>query len=77
MRWVYLTIIVLFAGATIIFALQNLETVTVSFLGSSVRSPLAIVVFVVYVAGAATGGSLLGLLRRSYARSRRGSSIIS
>jgi len=71
MRWVYLTIIVLFAGATIIFALQNLETVTVSFLGSGVSSPLAVVVFVVYIAGAATGGSLLGLLRRSYAGSRR------
>lgn len=73
MRWMHLTIIVLFATATIIFAFQNLENVTVSFLGLSVRTPLAILVVVVYVLGAVTGGSLLALLRRSYAGSRRGS----
>jgi putative membrane protein len=73
MRWVHLTIIVLFAVVTLIFALQNLESVTVSFLGLSVRMPLAILVFIVYVLGAATGGSLFALLRRSDAASRRGS----
>jgi lipopolysaccharide assembly protein A len=73
MRWVHLTIIVLFAVVTLIFALQNLESVTVSFLGLSVRTPLAILVFIAYVLGAATGGSLFALLRRSYQGSRRGS----
>jgi putative membrane protein len=73
MRWVHLTIIVLFAVVTLIFALQNLGSVTVSFLGLSVRAPLAILVFIVYALGAATGGSLFALLRRSYAASRRGS----
>ena len=32
MRWVYLLIIIVFALATLIFAVQNLDTVTVSFL---------------------------------------------
>jgi lipopolysaccharide assembly protein A len=73
MRWAHLTIIVLFAIVTLIFALQNLESVTVSFLGLSVRTPLAILVFIVYVLGAATGGSLFALLRRSYTASRRDS----
>jgi uncharacterized integral membrane protein len=66
MAWINLTIIVLFAAATVVFALQNLEFVTVSFLGFSVRAPLAILIFVVYVLGAATGANLFALLRRSY-----------
>jgi uncharacterized integral membrane protein len=73
MRWIYLTVIVLFAAATIIFALQNLEIVTTSFLGINVRAPLALVVAFVYLLGAATGGSLFALLRRSYEGSRRSS----
>ena len=31
MRWIYLAVIILFAAATIIFALQNFEIVTASF----------------------------------------------
>jgi lipopolysaccharide assembly protein A len=70
MRWLYLAVIILFAAATIIFAAQNFEIVTISFLGSNARIPLALLVAVVYLIGAATGGSLFALLRRSYARSR-------
>jgi putative membrane protein len=71
MRWIYIAVIILFAAATIIFALQNLEIVTMSFLGLNARVPLALLVVVVYFLGAATGGSLLALLRRSYEGSRR------
>lgn len=71
MRWIYLAIIILFAAATIIFALQNFEIVTVSLLGFNARVPLALLVAVSYLLGAATGGSLFALLRRSYEGSRR------
>ncbi len=71
MRWIYLAVIVLFAAATLVFALQNLEVVTVSFLRFEVRAPLALLAIIVYVLGAATGGSLLALLRRSYEGSRQ------
>jgi putative membrane protein len=71
MRWFYLAVIVLFVAATIIFALQNLEIITISFLGSNLRVPLALLAAVVYLLGAATGGSLFALLRRSYQGSRR------
>lgn len=71
MRWIYLSIIILFALATMIFAVQNLEIVTLSFLGLNLRARIALVVFVIYVLGAATGGSLFALLRRSYEKSRR------
>jgi uncharacterized integral membrane protein len=70
MRWIYMAVIALFAVAILVFALQNLESVTVSFLGSRIRAPLALVAIVIYIVGAATGGSLLALLRRSYQGSK-------
>jgi putative membrane protein len=74
MRWVHLTVIVLFAAAILLFAIQNLELVTMSFLGFSVRAPLAILIAVVYLLGAATGGSLFALLRKSVKATRAGRS---
>jgi uncharacterized integral membrane protein len=71
MRWIHLGIIILFALATIIFALQNFEIVTMSLLGFNARVPLALVVAIAYLLGAATGGSLFALLRRSYEGSRQ------
>jgi putative membrane protein len=71
MRWIYLAVIAMFAVATLVFALQNLEIVTMSFLSFNVRAPLALMTLVVYLLGAATGGSLLALLRRSYQGSRQ------
>jgi putative membrane protein len=71
MRWIYLAVIVLFAAATIVFAVQNFEVVTMTFLGFTARVPLALLVAVAYLLGAATGGSLFALLRRSYEGSRR------
>jgi lipopolysaccharide assembly protein A len=71
MRWIHLTVVVLFAVATLIFAIQNLDVTSVSFLSFKLRAPVAVLVIVIYVLGAATGGSILALLRRSYARSKR------
>jgi putative membrane protein len=70
MRWLNIIIVVLFALATAIFALQNLQTVTLAFLGFSVGVPLALLVVVIYVLGMVTGGSLFALLRRSITRSQ-------
>jgi uncharacterized integral membrane protein len=70
MRWIYLTVIVLFVAAIVIFAIQNRELVTMSFLGLRIRAPLAILAAIVYVLGAVTGGSLFALLRRSVRASR-------
>ena len=71
MRWIYLAVIILIAAATMIFSLQNFEIVTMSFLGFHARVPLALLVAVTYLLGAATGGSLFALLRRSYEGSKR------
>jgi uncharacterized integral membrane protein len=70
MRWFYLTVVVLFAAATIIFVFQNVAVVTMSFLGLSVRVPLAVLAAVAYILGAFTGGSLYALLRKSVRGSR-------
>lgn len=71
MRWFYLIIVILFAAATFVFAVQNLEVVTMSFLGFGIRAPLAIVVAVIYVLGALTGGGLFALLRKWLRGARR------
>jgi uncharacterized integral membrane protein len=73
MRWVYLAIIAVFGVAILIFAFQNLDLVTMSFLGFNIRAPLAVVAIIVYVLGALTGGSLLALRRKSYEGSKRSS----
>lgn len=65
MRWFHLSVITLFALAIIVFVVQNVATVTMSFLGFSARAPLALLVVLVYVLGMATGSSLWAILRRS------------
>jgi uncharacterized integral membrane protein len=66
MRWIHLTVIVVFAGAIFIFAVQNFQSVTMAFLGFSIHLPLALMALAIYLLGMATGGSLLSLLRRSF-----------
>ena len=63
MRWVYLIVIVVFLSAVVLFAVQNVQPTMMAFLGFSVRAPLAVMVTVIYVLGALTGGSLLALMR--------------
>ena len=70
MRWIYLTLVVLFVAAAVIFVFQNVGVVTMSFLGLSIRAPLALLAAVAYILGAVTGGSLYALLRKSVQRSR-------
>jgi lipopolysaccharide assembly protein A len=65
MRWIYLIVIVAFVAAIVIFGAQNLEMIRISFLGLSLRVPLALLAVIVYVLGAITGGSLFALLRKS------------
>ena len=57
MRLIYLLIIIVFALATLIFAVQNLAVVTVSFLTMNLAAPLALLVLVIYVLGAVTGST--------------------
>lgn len=70
MRWIHLAIVVLFIAAIVVFAIQNLQVVSMAFLGFSVRAPIALLAIGVYVLGAITGGSLFALIRRSMQAAR-------
>jgi uncharacterized integral membrane protein len=63
MRWFHITLIAVFVAAILVFAIQNLQIVTVSFLNFGISAPLAIVIAVIYLLGMATGGSLWSLIR--------------
>ena len=73
MRWVHIIVIVLFVAVMIVFVVQNRASVTMAFFGFSVHAPLAILAAIVYLLGAASGGSLFALLRKSVRASRAGS----
>lgn len=63
MRYVYLAVIVLFCGLVATFALQNLQSVTTSFVGLQLTAPLALLIAATYLLGMATGGGLFTFLR--------------
>ena len=47
MRWLNTIVIVALVAAMLTFALQNLQSVTVAFLGFSVSAPMAVLAFVI------------------------------
>jgi len=63
MRWFHLALIAVLAAATLIFALQNLQSVTVASLSFRLSAPPAVLIAVVYALGMLTGGSLWSLFR--------------
>ena len=70
MRWVHVAVIVVFAVVTLAFVLQNFQSVDVALFRARMQIPLALLVVIIYLLGAATGGSLLVLLRRSITGAR-------
>jgi len=71
MRILYLALLVLLLGITVLFALQNLQTITVSFLSWSLTLPIALVVIGAYVLGMASGGGVLAFLRWTLRRAKK------
>lgn len=70
MRWVHTAVIAILASAFVIFAFQNLQSVTVAFLGFGMTLPLAILAIVIYLLGMATGGSAWALIRWAWQGSK-------
>jgi hypothetical protein len=66
-----MAVMCVFAAAVIIFAAQNLQIVTISFLGFSTQVRLALLAAGIYLLGTVTGGSLLALLRQSIEGAKR------
>lgn len=63
--YINIAVIVALAAAMLIFAFQNLQVVTVSFLGLRLSLPLALQAIVIYVLGMVTGGGAWALIRWS------------
>jgi uncharacterized membrane protein YciS (DUF1049 family) len=62
MRFVYLGLIVLITLAVITFKVQNIDTVTVTFLARSLTLSISTLILVVYVLGMLTGSLVLSLI---------------
>ncbi len=63
MRYVYMALIVVFVTIIALFKVQNLDTVSVELFGASATLPVSVLVLLIYVLGALTGGTLLALIR--------------
>jgi lipopolysaccharide assembly protein A len=70
-RYVYITLIVVLTAVVLLFKLQNLQSVTVSFLSVSFTLPASLLLILVYVLGMFTGGFLLALVRTWVKGARR------
>jgi len=66
MRIFYLLVLVLFLAVIGVFAYQNQETVSLTFLQQSLAWPLALIIGVVYGLGMLSGWTVVGFLRRSW-----------
>jgi uncharacterized integral membrane protein len=63
MRYVYMALIVLTVVILMVFKVQNLTVVTVTFLGADFSMSMSFLILGVYVLGMLTGSSVYGLLR--------------
>ena len=65
MRFIQAVLLLAFLGAILIFAWQNNQTVTISFLKWGITAPNALVIIVVYLLGMLTGWTVVAYLQRS------------
>ena len=70
MRYVYIGLAVLVTVAVLLFKVQNLESVTISFLTMSVTLPLSVAVVAIYFLGMISGGSLIAGMRSLIQKAR-------
>jgi uncharacterized integral membrane protein len=70
MRYAYVALILLVTAAALTFKIQNLDSVTVTFLGLSATMPVSLMVILVYVLGMLSGGFVVKLVR-SWVRGAR------
>jgi putative membrane protein len=66
MGWLHTAIVSILAVIVMAFAIQNLQSTTVSLFNLQMSAPLAVVIIIVYLLGMLTGGSAMSLLRWSF-----------
>jgi len=70
MRNVYIGLVVLVTAAVLLFKVQNLQAVTVSFLTMSLTMPVSVAIVVVYFLGMVSGGALIAAMRSLVQKAR-------
>jgi uncharacterized membrane protein YciS (DUF1049 family) len=68
MRLLCLLFLVAFAGAVVLFAFQNQQHVTLTFLNYTAEVSVALLTGVVFSLGMLSGWTIVGMLRRSVNR---------
>ncbi|MBY0522458.1 MAG: LapA family protein [Gemmataceae bacterium] len=68
MRLISFLLLLVLAGATALFAMQNNENIFVHFFNWGLTASLAALIGVAYLLGMLSGWSVLGVVRRSIAR---------
>ena len=71
MRYAYIALVVVLAALTMLFMVQNLQSVTVALFAVSLAMPVWVLVLIIYALGALTGGAVYAFLRASVQGARR------
>ncbi|MFN3695697.1 MAG: DUF1049 domain-containing protein [Ignavibacterium sp.] len=69
-RYIYIALIVIVSAIVLLFKFQNLESVTISFLSMSITLPTSFLVFIVYILGMLTGGSVVAFIKTIVKKSK-------
>jgi len=68
MRYVQAGLLLIFLGLIGLFAIQNMQSVTVDFMTWSINAPFAILAVIIYLLGMLTGWTVIAFVRRSLQR---------
>ena len=68
MRVIYTVLLLVFVAAIITFAVQNIEPITIKFLGNSWEIALALLIAAAYVLGMLSGWTVVGIVKKSLKR---------
>ena len=68
MRVIYAAILLVFVAAIVVFCIQNMESVSIAYLGWRITLPLPLLVLIIYLLGMVSGWGLLSFLRLSLRR---------
>ncbi len=68
MRFLLAIVLLAFLGAVAVFAVQNLQTVEISFVKWAVTAPFALVIVAVYFLGMASGWTVVAFVQSSFRR---------
>jgi len=71
MRYIYVALVILILIVVITFTVQNIQSVTVSFMNASLTLPLSLLILGVYFLGMLTGGTVVSLIRSLIVRARK------